>query len=503
MLMMNLDRRDFLKGVGGGLGLGTACWSALRSIIPLSADEVKVTPDIVQFRPDMEEVVRWIERTPRDKVMDVAVDELKRGLSYRQLLGGLFLAGIRNIKPRPVGFKFHAVMVINSAHQLSLDAPQADRLLPFFWALDNFKSSQQADVADGDWTLGAVKESAVPSSTKARKMFVEAMERWDAEAADAAVTGLCRAAGMGEVVEQLWLYGARDWQNIGHKIIFTAQAFRTLETIGWEHAEPVLRSLVFGLLNGGASDASAPYAANQGLVAKVRPEWAEGKPDPSAAAEFLKALRTAKPDEGPRQAVDMLNRGVSASSLWDGVMLSAGELLMKKPGIVALHAVTASNSLHHAYQSSGADSTRLLLLLQAASWLAFYREAVRARDGLPDGPGIDELGPASEPEAAPIPGILEELGKDRNQAARRVLLYLSSGKPAASFMDPARHLIFTKGTDAHDYKFAAAAFEEAGRASPPWRARLLAGSVFHLRSSSEPDSPLLERTRQAMSRLGT
>jgi len=113
---MDLNRRDFLKGVGGSLGLGAACWSTLRSIVPVSAEEVKVTPDVVQLRPEMEEVVRWMERTPRDQVMEVAVDELKRGLSYRQLLGGLFLAGIRNIKPRPVGFKFHAVMVINSAH---------------------------------------------------------------------------------------------------------------------------------------------------------------------------------------------------------------------------------------------------------------------------------------------------------------------------------------------------------------------------------------------------
>ena len=51
-------------------------------------------------------------------------ERLKAGLGYRQFVGGLFLAGIRNIKPRPVGFKFHAVMVISSAHQLSLDAAQ-------------------------------------------------------------------------------------------------------------------------------------------------------------------------------------------------------------------------------------------------------------------------------------------------------------------------------------------------------------------------------------------
>ena len=70
--------------------------------------------------------------------------QLKDGLSYRSLLAGLFLAGIRNIKPRPVGFKFHAVMVINSAHLLGQTSAVSERLLPMFWALDNFKASQAA-----------------------------------------------------------------------------------------------------------------------------------------------------------------------------------------------------------------------------------------------------------------------------------------------------------------------------------------------------------------------
>src|SRR4030095_8298933 len=142
---------DFLKGVGSSLVASGAAWSALARVSPASAEEARVSPEMVQRLPEMESVVRWIERTPRDRVFDVAVQELKKGLSYRQLLGGLFLAGIRNIKPRPVGFKFHAVMVIESAHQLGLDSPQADRLLPLFWALDNFKGAQEQDVREGDW----------------------------------------------------------------------------------------------------------------------------------------------------------------------------------------------------------------------------------------------------------------------------------------------------------------------------------------------------------------
>ena len=177
--MNSFARRDFLKGFGGSIVAGPGAWAALQSLVPARAADAQVTPDMVRFSPEMEPVVRWIEDTPRDRVFQVAVEQLKSGLSYRQLLGGLFLAGIRNIKPRPVGFKFHAVMVINSAHQLALDAPQEDRLLPFFWALDNFKNSQAQDEKEGDWVLEPVNESAVPAPSKARKMFLDAMDRWD------------------------------------------------------------------------------------------------------------------------------------------------------------------------------------------------------------------------------------------------------------------------------------------------------------------------------------
>jgi hypothetical protein len=497
--MNTVPRREFLRTLGGSVVTGASAWAALESIVPLKA-EMRLTPDVVQFGPEMEPIVRWMEETPRERALQVAAEQIKRGLPYRQLLGGLFLAGIRNIKPRPVGFKFHAVMVINSAHQLALDSPQQDRLLPFFWALDNFKGSQAQDVKEGDWSLGPVNESAVPGPDRARKLFVEAMERWDEEAADVAVAGLCRAAGAGEIAETLWRYGARDWQNIGHKIIFMAQSFRTLDTIGWQHAEPVLRSLVYGLLNGGVTESAAPYAANQSLVTRIRPDWAAGKPDSAATVTMLETLRQATPDEAARSAAELLNRGIAANSVWDSVMLAASELLMRQPGIVALHAMTASNSMHYAFRAAGQDSTRLLALLQACSWIALFREAARSRSGLPDEPRIDQLA-ANSDAASDVEKIFHEMGQDRLNAAKQVLAFAKAGKSPDPFMDAARHLIFTKGTDSHDYKFSAAAFEEFRHASSAWQPQLLAASVFHLKAAGDADSPLLERTRAALAAL--
>ena len=77
--------------------------------------------------------------------------------------------------------------------------------------------------------------------------------------------------------------------------------------------------------------------------------------------------------------VQLLNRGVAPQSIWDGLLCGAGELLMRQPGIVALHAVTSSNALHYAFTTSGDDRIRRLLLLQNAAFLPLFRQAMQGR----------------------------------------------------------------------------------------------------------------------------
>src|SRR6266566_4439079 len=203
--MTNLiNRRYFLRttatvGVLSGLGeLGF-----LSQLRPVSAGEATLNPDVVRFGPEVEPLVRFLEDTPRERLLEEVGTKIKRGLSYRDLLAALLLAGVRNIQPRPVGFKFHAVLVVNSAHIASLSSPDSERWLPIFWALDYFKASQAADVKEGDWTMRPVDELKVPTAEKAKQAFIDALENWDEAAADAAVSGLVRSASAHEIFELL------------------------------------------------------------------------------------------------------------------------------------------------------------------------------------------------------------------------------------------------------------------------------------------------------------
>src|SRR5258708_6881416 len=152
--MFSANRRSFLRSAAGASLFGAlADWKGLSDISPVSAQETAVTPDIVRFDPSIEPLVKLLEETPRDKCPEMMVERLRRGVTYRQFLAALFLAGIRNVNPQPPGFKFHCVFVIHAAHQLSLDAPVQERLLPLFFALDNFKTAQEDDRKQGDFRL--------------------------------------------------------------------------------------------------------------------------------------------------------------------------------------------------------------------------------------------------------------------------------------------------------------------------------------------------------------
>jgi len=498
-----LRRRRFLE-MAGALGLGAELgpWASLKTITPLRADDTKLKPEMVKFRPEIEPVVRLIEETPRERALEVGIAQLKKGLSYKDLLAGLFLAGIRNIKPRPVGFKFHAVMVINSAHVLGQSSAVGERLLPLLWALDNFKASQAQDVKEGDWVLEPVDECRLPKTQRAREEFVRAMEVWDSEAADTAVAALCRSSGAAQTMEPIWRMAVRDQRDIGHKAIFAAQSWRTLQTIGWEHAEPVLRSLVFGMLDLRGDTRPrpvGPYETNLENAGQIRPDWQIGRDDSGATKGLLQVIRQATPEAASAEAVKLLNQGVSPGSLWDAVILSACELIMHSPGIVAIHATTATNALHYIFTASGDDTTRKLALLQAVGWQPMYR----GRTKLTDADGIDALkvDPAIAISNADesVAEIFTTINEDRKKAAAKAQSYLSGGGSPELIFDAARRMIFHKGRDSHDYKYGAAILEEClWSTEPKWRSQIVAASMFNFPGTKTPDSPLMIRAREAL-----
>ena len=209
--------------------------------------------------------------------------------------------------------------------------------------------------------------------------------------------------------------------------------------------------------------------AGRGPSGRTRPTWKTpprfarngpiGRDDPAATQALLQVIRQATPEAASAEAVKLLNQGIAPGSLWDAAILAACELLMHSPGILALHATTATNALHYIYTASGDDTTRRLALLQAVGWQPMFRGRVK----LTDATGIDSLKASPDMQLSSgdeaVGEIFATINDDRKKAGGKAMAYLARGGSPDLIFDAARRMIFHKGRDSHDYKYGAALWE--------------------------------------------
>jgi hypothetical protein len=509
---MKPSRRHFLgtaASAGAVLGLGE--WAGLLPLSPATADEARVTPDLVRFSPDIEPLVRLIEETPRAKCPAMMIGQLKKGLPYRNFLAAMFLAKIRE------GEVEHESAALHAANQLSLDAPVQERLLPAFWALDSFKFHQErGGEGRGIGAKGLMPLTGkLPPADQAEKEFHTAMKAAESERAQRAIVALVQTQGAARVLEPIWRYGARDWSFIGHNAIWVASTVRVLETVGWQRAEPMLRVLVASIQAHEPTmlKQGQPYAANVERVekeaGKLPADWAADEANPCLTKDLLDLIRGLKAEEAAKLTLAQLVAGkVKAGAVWDAVHLAAGEMMMCTRNNSALHANTASNALHYAFGASGDPSNRLLILLQAVSWMGgmFRRNVpVRSRTSVLEGKEtILDLPPADvpdRPEAAAEEILALCLARPREAAVRSFAFAKKWPDSGVLRLAAGRLLPLKANWDPHKIKFPVAIFEDCGQVSPEWRPAMAAAASCSFMGPDRPDSPVVYQVREALRKL--
>ncbi len=501
-------RREFVGCVTtGALMAGASAWS--RPALALtgahgSAGRAGPSNDVAAL-------VHWVREVAREKMVAELVDRVKKGLTAEQLLAAIFLAGIWDVEPRPVGFKFHCVLQMPAVWRVATALPEAERVLPLVYALAVFKQSQAA-ARHNDWLLAAPDESALPKPEKARAALVAACDAWDLEAADAAVTALARAGDRAEMIAALLPYGMRSFADVGHHPIFTNATFRVLDLIGWQHAEPVLRCLVYGLLSPGPTDAAASFEKSRAEAATLVKEGFPQHYGPISVVTFPLTRATMGATNAAAIAAMLTKiRGLSLDEraidlCFLDLELLALELLMENPGLLAVHATTSIRALRELATRTDDPALKLTALLQGAAWCPPWRAAFGGPKGDPEASSWRKLAKDArdlrESGAETPQELLQQHGsRDRRELAVALTRTLSSASAKRDFLTETRRLLVAKGREAHDYKFFAAMEEAHG--DPPFLSgdapdALLAVLTYYLRGPKENDFAPVAEARAAL-----
>jgi hypothetical protein len=520
-----LSRRTFLR-TATAVGVGE--FAGLLPFGPAKAADAAVTPDVVRVSPDTEPVIRLIADTPAEKCLPAVMDQLRRGLPYRHLLAGLYLTAVRAGSWYAAGPFDHIAYVVHSAHQLTLDLPPQEALLPVFWALASLKSGSPKPAA-----LPIKLGGPPPAVDRAADELRAGIEGRDEDRAARAVVALARHHGAARVGEALWPFAGRDWTFIGHLAILVSNSWRLLQTIGWQHAEPVLRYVASGLAGGKKDPADLAYfaenAARVDRTLKSLPaDWAGDGEEPVLTRELLALIRDRQADQAADLVVARLAAGTAkAGAVWDAVFLAAGEMIRAaQKNSTPLHSNTVANALRFAFGESGEPRTRLLILLQTVAWTVRFRAAMANSGWLREATDITSLSAAeadADRTAAEILATLSHGGLDhgpanispvpgwhglqynnqpwRHAAAQKAFaLARRDGGAEALFRTAARLLPAKADTDPHRIKFAVAMFENYRWVSPRWRPHLAAAAVYSFLGQDAPDTATIRQVRDVMGR---
>ena len=503
--MTDLRRRDVLLSLGwGALALGAggsrvAAWAQPRA----------------GRGADLEPLVRKILRTPRAAVLELAEELVRSGVGWRELEAAIFLAAVREVRPRPPGSLSHAILLAEPVFQLAEAGPAGEELLPVLFHLDELKRSQERDAERGDWMLPLPPAASGDlGEEQARAELARALASFDGERADRAVTALFRRAGADATFAALWPAVVRDFGGLGHKAILGAHSASALARIGPEHGEPVVRALAWSLTEefprALLDDDDAAREAARGFPAA----WRSGAEGPDASLALARALVAAGPAGAREAIVAAVADGLGARGAWDGVRLAACDLFARGPALLSVHPITVTAALFQVQRRAADELTRRAALLQAATWIPRVRDVLADNELFdPRSSALDELArPAgdlarasADPQAHPSPSETpDELAGslDATFAApslARVRAHVERHGPAAFSARLLAHL-HRAATDSHQPKLAAALLGEARHVHPRWVPTLFSPALGYLPAAAALTTPLHERSRELLAR---
>jgi hypothetical protein len=452
-----VDRRAYLKLGLGGLALWlTACGDDEPAVCRPSDEGPALAPG--NQPQHVEEIAAWLLSVEEQNLVAELRARLAAEWELDAVFAALLLVGARSIDSKYGGGSFHYVLVVAALRHFSRRAPADQLLVPLVYGILRTRNT----IASQPWKLPDVDLSELPPAESADRRLLAAAETGAVNEAMRDVVALARSGDTARVRDTLLELGSRRAFQLGHEPICAAKVVPLLSELPGDWTEDVYRAVAFMLTSldkapADLVDHADVWRRNRTRVIEVPCSWLEGADDPAAVAGIANQLnRLADPFAALAVVEQRLDARVSARTIWDGIILAAGDRAYTSGDV---HALTAVEALRDAYLVASSARVRLLLLLQGAAHGALARTPPKVAFS------------KSTPGPATLDEVFETTGA---RSAERALGYLQAGGDADAYVARVMLTNDMSTVDEHSYKSAHAALTEAERVPREWQNHLLA-----------------------------
>lgn len=476
--MSPLDRRELLE---------LAAVAAGATVLPSACSSSDPGPNgrtLAGATGATETLAAWLANPTTPSFAADVVKRMNDGLTIDGLYEAAFHASTRRFGQ---GVTEHSALALDAARTLAGDdRATAIALLVAIrgvedWFLDWYATN-----------LGEIEAYDIDGAEGGEAELASAIAAHEEAAAERAAVNLFRTLSPAALTEVLWRVGIRDFSAAGHRQIGIAQLRSRPET------EVAVRALARRLAqandgpNEGATD---DFERNRGVT--TNPGWLDAPQRDEDTATLIAELPGLDSAAAAAAVRDRLGT-VSPDAIWDALVLrSLDRLTMGGPehNGLNLHCFTAIDAMRTGFTTVTDPALKLLILLQAASYYAWFPSKVGAGGAA----SLTELDPSAMPTVQGYDEALGLLGSGRLEgddgptvdaaqqqaaAVQIAALARSSADDGTAIRGAVTRLLSRTATDLHHIKFAYAVLNEAPRIAPTLRPNLLAALAFY---SNGPD----------------
>jgi nitrite reductase/ring-hydroxylating ferredoxin subunit len=352
-----------------------------------------------------------------------------------------------------------------------------------------------------------------------KRWFRQFIEVRDAEGAERCIISAVRSGATAPEMADMLFAAVTDHRyiDVGHPADFTNKAFEALDIVGWEHAEPVLTSLVQGYANAARMEESNAWRYPVDLVALLEGAFAElpaavaAGQGGTSGADHLRALTPTLLDDDPQATVAALlaalRAGAGMVDLAETVAYAAALRIARfhtsnefGDWDTALHTFTFANAIHQGLRRIHELPTAVELVREVfdaamSIYLDRFLNIPAARVPEPNGRAL-----VSERTLSELATLLDKQ-QQVNQAGQQVAGYLYNGGEPAQLLAQVGKLLLREDRDFHTIQSVEAAFRQAtARAGTPEAVHTLVAASRYL-AAHAPTVRAQGQTYQIANRL--